>query len=286
MQREAPVHVPLHLVSDSTGETVTAVARAVTAQYARLDVTEHPHPLVRSGADLDAVLPEIARRPGIVLYTLVSPPLAARLEDFCRARGLACLSVLAGVQALFRARFDVVEARRMGAQHTLDASYFQRIEAMTFAMAHDDGRGADEIERAELVLIGVSRSSKTPTAIYLANRGVKVANVPFLPAVPLPRPVLEARRPLIVGLVASAERIAQVRANRLEAMGVPQRDLAYVDRHAIAAEIAALRRLCRDQDWPILDVSRRAVEETAAEILTMLRRRAAPDEPPSAGVSA
>lgn len=279
MQRKASVHVHLHLLSDSTGETVTSVARAVAAQYARLDVSEHQHPLIRSEAGLDRLLPELTRYPGIVLYTLVSPPVVERLESFCRAHALPCRSVLAGTHALFRDHLHLTGDNRVGAQHALDASYFQRIEAMDFAMAHDDGQQSEDVESADLVLIGVSRSSKTPTAIYLANRGVKVANSPFVPTIPLPRPILAARRPLVVGLAASPERIAQIRANRLQALGALTVDSAYVDRYAIAREIAAMRLVCREHGWPVLDVTRRAIEETAAEILTLLRQRVESAEP-------
>lgn len=276
MHRKASIHVHLHLLSDSTGETVTSVARAVSAQYARLDTIEHLHPLIRSESGLDLVLPEIARNPGIVLYTLVSPPVVAKLESFCRDHAIPCRSVLSDVHALFRRHLNLTQDNRVGAQHALDASYFLRIEAMNFAMAHDDGQQAEDVEGADLVLIGVSRSSKTPTAIYLANRGIKVANIPFVPAIPLPRAVLAAARPLVVGLAASPERIAQIRANRLETMGAREFDMAYLDRYAIAKEIAAMRLLCRQYGWPVLDVTRRAIEETAAEILTLLRQRAHP----------
>jgi regulator of PEP synthase PpsR (kinase-PPPase family) len=263
----------LHLVSDSTGETIITVARAVASQYLRIEPIEHIHAMVRNERALERILPEIERHPGIVLFTLVSETLAGQLVRFCQDQGVPCLSVLGPIHDLFRSYLNVAGENRAGAQHSLDASYFRRIEAMNFTMAHDDGQLSEELDAADVVLVGVSRSSKTPTSIYLANRGVKVANIPFVPDSPVPATLMEATRPLVVGLTASPDRIAQIRENRLLALGGRGFESSYVDRHAIAREIAAMRRLCMEHQWPVLDVTRRSIEETAAEILTLLRNR-------------
>lgn len=266
----------LHLISDSTGETLITVARAAAAQYETIEPIEHVHPLVRTDRHLDKALVEIEQFPGIVLYTLVNQDLSARLERYCRDLGLPCVSVLAPVLDIFRSFLNVTETYRAGAQHSLDADYFKRIEAMNFTMAHDDGQLPHELDDADVVILGVSRTSKTPTSIYLANRGVKVANIPIVPEIPPPQALFSVRRPLVVGLIASPDRIAQIRENRVLAMGSRTFDTAYVDRPSIAGELATMRRLCSDNDWPIIDVTRRSIEETAAAIIALQRNHRRP----------
>ncbi|GJE61455.1 pyruvate, water dikinase regulatory protein [Methylobacterium trifolii] len=260
----------LHLVSDSTGETLINVGRAAAAQYEGVSAIEHVYPLVRSGPQLERVISEIRAAPGLVLYTLVGGDLGSRLETACRETGAPCLSVLQPVHALLQSYLGAQTAARPGAQHTLNAEYFKRIDAMNFTLAHDDGNLPDDLEDADVILLGVSRTSKTPTAIYLANRGLKTTNLPLVPGMPLP-PSLEAvRRPLVVGLFASPERIVQIRQNRLLSLNADESSL-YVDRGAVADEITASRRLFTRNRWPTIDVTRRSIEETAAAILDLYR---------------
>ncbi len=260
----------LHLVSDSTGETLIAVARAATAQYEGVSAIEHVYPLVRSARQLDRVLAEIDSAPGIVLYTLVDRELSARLEEKCREVGCPHLSVLAPVHALLESYVGAASTARPGAQHMLNAEYFKRIDAMNFTLAHDDGQLPDDLDTADVVLVGVSRTSKTPTSIYLANRGLKTANIPLVPGHPPPSGLGQTRRALVVGLVASPERIVQIRQNRLLSLKADD-DTAYVDREAVAEEIAFSRRLCARHNWPMIDVTRRSIEETAAAIVDLYR---------------
>ncbi len=260
----------LHLVSDSTGETLITVARAAAAQYEGVSAIEHVYPLVRSSTQLDRVISEIGAAPGIVLYTLVDGELTSRLEEACRETGSPLLSVLSPVHSLFQSYLGTASTPRPGAQHMLNADYFRRIDAMNFTLMHDDGQLPADMNEAEVVLIGVSRTSKTPTAIYLANRGVKTANVPLVPGVPLPAAIEQARKPLVVGLVATPERIVQIRQNRLLSLNVDD-DTDYVDRNRVAEEIAQSRRLCARNNWPMIDVTRRSIEETAAAILDLYR---------------
>jgi regulator of PEP synthase PpsR (kinase-PPPase family) len=263
----------LHLVSDSTGETLIAVARAATAQYEGVSAIEHVYPLVRSSKQLDRVIAEIDAAPGLVLYTLVDRDLAGRLEEACRATGCPHLSVLAPVHALLESYIGAASTARPGAQHMLNAEYFKRIDAMNFTLMHDDGQLPTDLDEADVVLVGVSRTSKTPTSIYLANRGLKTANIPLVPNMPVP-PALEAvRRTLVVGLVASPERIVQIRQNRLLSLKADE-DTSYVDRELVAEEIAFSRRLCARHNWPVIDVTRRSIEETAAAILDLYRDHA------------
>jgi [pyruvate, water dikinase]-phosphate phosphotransferase / [pyruvate, water dikinase] kinase len=260
----------LHLVSDSTGETLIAASRAAAAQYQGVASIEHVYPLVRTPSQLDRIIVEIENAPGIVLFTLVDPDLSQRLEASCEASGSPCLSVLGPILTLFKSYLGQSSTPRAGAQHMLNADYFKRIDALNFSMMNDDGQLPENLEHADIVLLGVSRTSKTPTSIYLANRGYKTANVPVVPYVQLPFGLESLRRPLIVGLIASAERIVQIRQNRLLSLNAHSQT-EYVDRVAVAEEIAASRRLFAEKGWPTIDVTRRSIEETAAAILDLFR---------------
>jgi [pyruvate, water dikinase]-phosphate phosphotransferase / [pyruvate, water dikinase] kinase len=263
----------LHLVSDSTGETLITVARAAAAQYTKVIPVEHVHPLVRTPKQLDRVLVEIEEMPGIVLFTLLQGNLVDRLEQKCRDLGLPCLSVLGPVLHLFQSYLGAESTHKVGAQHTLNAEYFRRIDALNYTMMHDDGQQTDDLEEADVLLIGVSRTSKTPTSIYLANRGVKTANVPLVAGVPLPPDLEWLQRPLVVGLYATPERIVQIRKNRLLGLKAYRDDDKYIDPQSVAEEVAVSRRLCAKHNWPSIDVSRRSIEETAAAVLALLAER-------------
>jgi regulator of PEP synthase PpsR (kinase-PPPase family) len=277
MAHRPPSYFHLHLVSDSTGETLITVARAAAAQYASMSPIEHVHPLVRTGKQLDRVLSEIELAPGLVLYTLLDDELAQKLEENCRGLGLPCLSILGPVLQLFQSYLGRESKHRVGAQHTLNAEYFKRIDALNYTMLHDDGQHTEELDQADVVLVGVSRTSKTPTSIYLANRGVKTANVPLVPGMPLPQQLEYLRNPLVVGLFASPERIVQIRQNRLLGLKAHRDDDQYIDRQAVTEEVAFSRRLCAKHNWPLIDVTRRSIEETAAAVMALLveRRRQA-----------
>jgi len=260
----------LHLVSDATGETLIAVSRAVAAQYQGVSSIEHVYPLIRTRAQLDKVITEIEAAPGIVLFTLVDQELTQILDEACHALGLPCLSVLQPIRSLFQSYIGTASSPRPGAQHMLNAEYFRRIDALNFTLLHDDGLAIENYEEADVVLLGVSRSSKTPTSIYLANRGIKTANIPLVPNVPLPPSVTKLKNPLIVGLFASPERIVQIRENRLLTLNADP-DSPYVDRLAVADEVAQSRKLCARHGWPMIDVTRRSIEETAAAIIDYYR---------------
>jgi regulator of PEP synthase PpsR (kinase-PPPase family) len=273
MPHRASSYFHLHLVSDATGETLTTVARAATAQYTKVLPVEHVYPLVRTQKQLDRVLGEIVQSPGIVLYTLLDDELAHRLENHCRKLSLPCLSILGPVLQLLRSYLGTETSHRIGAQHTLNAEYFKRIEALNYTMLHDDGQHPEGLEEADVVLVGVSRTSKTPTSIYLANRGVKTGNVPLVPGLQVSRHVEELKRPLVVGLYASPERIVQIRQNRLLGLRAHDNDAQYIDRKAVAEEVAFSRKLCTRHNWPSIDVTRRSIEETAAAVLSLLADR-------------
>jgi [pyruvate, water dikinase]-phosphate phosphotransferase / [pyruvate, water dikinase] kinase len=263
----------LHLVSDATGETLITVARAAAAQYANVSPVEHLYPMVRSKKQLDVALVEISDSPGLVLYTLLEEDLIQLLEKKCRELGLPCMSILGPVLRLFQSYLGAETIHRAGAQHVLNAEYFQRIDALNYTMLHDDGQHVEGLEEADVVLVGVSRTSKTPTSIYLANRGVKTGNVPLVLGVTVAPAVENLSRPLVVGLYASPERIVQIRENRLLGLKVHRDDDQYIDRTAVAEEVSFSRRLCAKHSWPTIDVTRRSIEETAAAVMRLLSER-------------
>ncbi len=263
----------LHMVSDSTGETLITVARAVAAQYSHVTAVEHVYPLVRSQKQLDRVLAEIEESPGIVLFTLLEEELVSRLEAKCKDINIPSLSIIGPVLQLFQAYLGTTTSPRVGAQHTLNAEYFKRIDALNYTMMHDDGQHVEGLEEADVVLVGVSRTSKTPTSIYLANRGVRAANVPLVLGIPIPRQLETLKNPLVVSLHASPERLIQVRQNRLLGLGAKVDDDAYIDRQAVTDEVLYARKLSAKHDWALLDVTRRSIEETAAAVLKLLADR-------------
>ena len=263
----------LHLVSDSTGETLITVARAVAAQYANVTAVEHVYPLVRSQKQLDRVLDEIEEAPGIVLFTLLEKDLVGRLEAKCRDINIPSLSIIGPVMQMFEAYLGAATTGRVGAQHVLNAEYFKRIDALNYTMIHDDGQHVEGLEDADVVLVGVSRTSKTPTSIYLANRGVRTANVPLVPGIPLPHQLETLKKPLVVSLHATPERLIQVRQNRLLSMGSDTPNDEYIDRQSVTDEVAYARKLSAKFSWAQLDVTRRSIEETAAAVLKLFTDR-------------
>lgn len=272
MANPLPSYFHLHLVSDSTGETLTTIAKAAAVQYAMVRPIEHIHPLVRTAKQMKRVLQEIEQAPGIVLYTVVNKELADALEARCRELNLPSLYVLAPIMQVFESYLGAPRTPTVAGQHVLDASYFRRIDAMNFTLNYDDGRIPDDLNEADIILLGISRTSKTPTSIYLAHRGFKTVNIPIVPNVPLPAKLMEPHSAFVVCLVASAERISEVRRNRAE--NLSNRNLEdYVDRQQIAAEINHSRRICAQNDWTILDVTRRSIEESAAAIIRLMQDR-------------
>ena len=273
----------LHLLSDSTGETLEMIAKAALAQFDEADVQRHFWPMVRSQQHLDRIVPDLAASPGLVLFTLVNAETRKRLEEHCRALGLPAVPVLDAVTAALESHLGQEAHGRPGRQHAMDDAYFARVEAIQFTIAHDDGIAHEDWEQADMVLAGVSRSSKTPTSIYLANRGYKVANIPLVIESPPPASLFALRHPLVVGLTTAPERLIQVRRNRLLSIA-EGRETSYADAERVAEELRFARRLFADNDWPVIDVTRRSIEETAAAIIRLFTerqsRRVTPDSGP------
>ncbi len=258
----------LHLVSDATGETVQSVARACLVQFEEAAPIEHIWTLVRNERQIDEVIQAIELNPGFVLFTMVNVKIRTRLQAACQRLQTPCISVLQPVMSALGGFLQVEGQARPGRQHLLDGEYFERISAMDYAMTHDDGQAVWNLEEADVVLLGVSRTSKTPTCIYLANRGIKAANIPIVPGVDLPPEVFELTSPLVIGLTNDAGNLLQVRRNRLRMMNEHD-ETTYVDPVAIAEEILRAKRLFTQQNWPIIDISRRSIEETAAAIIQL-----------------
>jgi [pyruvate, water dikinase]-phosphate phosphotransferase / [pyruvate, water dikinase] kinase len=274
MASPAPSLFHMHLVSDATGETLSAIAKAAAVQYPNVRPIEHMHPLVRTQRQLKRVLSEIGKEPGIVLYTVVNKTLGEELEQHCKVLNVPCHAVLKPIMQIFESYLGAPQTPTVAGQHVLDADYFRRIDAMNFTMAHDDGRLPADLSDADIIVLGISRTSKTPTSIYLAQRGYKTANLPLVPQVTLPVALTEPHTAFVVCLVANVDRLVEVRRNRAVLMA--DRDLeSYVDRDAITAEIAYTRRIAAKNGWPIIDVTRRSIEESATMILKLLHDRKA-----------
>ena len=263
----------VHLVSDSTGETLNAMAKAVVARFDGVIPIEHIYALVRSDRQVERVLAEIASAPGVVLHTLVDRELRDQLEEGCRILDMPQIAALDPLVGALSRYLGAALSTRVGAQHALDTDYFNRISALDFAMAHDDGQGTTEqLEGADVVLCGVSRTSKTPTCIYLAHRGIRAANVPLVPNQEDGERLVGLKNPLVVGLTVSPDRLVQIRRNRIDGLNASHTS-AYTDQEAVRDETVKARRAFERRGWPVIDVTRRSVEETAAAIINVLNER-------------
>ena len=262
----------LHLVSDSTGETTYSLARACLVQFENIEVNTQTHSQVLSAAKMQKVVESIEANPGAVMYTMIDKSLGDTLVKGCARIGVPCIDVLDGVITRLQGYFGQTIRGQPGRQHQLDDQYFHRIDAMQFTLSHDDGQGFDHLNEAEIILVGVSRTSKTPTSMYLANhRGLKAANVPFVPGVPLPDMLFTKQTPFVVGLTTSPERLVQIRRNRMKSLG-EENETDYVELDQVRQEILQARKLFAKMRWPVIDVTRRSIEETASEIYELYTR--------------
>ncbi len=248
------------------------IAKAALAQFDGVETVKHFWPMVRSAGHLGRILEDITQNPGLVLYTLVNIELRKLLESRCHALGLPIIAALDPVTDALSTLLGQQAQARPGRQHALDAAYFARVEAIQFTIAHDDGVASEDWEEADIVLAGVSRSSKTPTSIYLANRGYKTANIPIVIESPPPESLFGLKNPLVVGLFTSPERLIQVRRNRLLSLN-QMPDTAYVDQESVAREASFARRMFADNEWPVIDMTRRSIEEAAAAIINLVNER-------------
>jgi regulator of PEP synthase PpsR (kinase-PPPase family) len=257
----------LHLVSDSTGETTYSLARACLVQFENIEVNTQTHSQVLNATKMEKVIESIKSNPGAVMYTMINKSLGDALVKGCAGIGVPCIDVLDGVITRLQGYFGQTIRGQPGRQHQLDDEYFHRIDAMQFTLSHDDGQGFDHLNEAEIILVGVSRTSKTPTSMYLANhRGLKAANVPIVPGVPLPDILFSDKAPFVVGLTTTPERLVQIRRERMKSLG-EKKETDYVELEQVRQEILQARKLFAKMRWPVIDVTRRSIEETASEII-------------------
>jgi len=257
----------LHLISDSTGETVSSVSRAALAQFEGAEVEENIWSMIRTKSQLDRVVDEIRKNPGIVFYTIADEILSELLKDECGRMGLPVVPVInRAIQELSR-YFGMQPSHRIGQQHEMDEDYFKRVEIINYALAHDDGQATWDLEEADIVVVGVSRTSKSPTTMYLAYRGFKAANVPYIPGCDLPAGITDLKHPLVIALTIDAQRLVQIRKSRLASLDHPTQGNEYTDEEQIIAELDEARKFFAKQKWPVIDVTRKSVEETAALII-------------------
>jgi hypothetical protein len=262
----------LHLVSDATGDTLLSLAAAALVQFEAAEPNRHMWTMVRSEALLRPVIAAIEKTPGLVMFTLVDHNLREMLREECRRLQVPCVPVLDPILGALE-NFLGAESRELpGRQHIMDADYFGRIDAIQFSLHHDDGQAVDGFYRADVILVGISRTSKTPTCMYLANRGLKAANIPLVPGIPLPEQLMQLHDVLIVGLTASPDRLVQIRRNRLKYLNQDE-DTDYVDMQSVKEEVVNARRLFDSKGWPRIDVTRRSIEETAAAIIGLHTQR-------------
>ena len=267
-----PELLHLHLVSDATGETNHQIARACLVQFDGVRVKEHVWSLVRTRSYLDKVVAGVEANPGPVLFTLIDGELREKLENACRRLEVPCIPVLDPILRALGDHLGLESHGRPGRQHELDAAYFRRIDAMDFTLAHDDGQWLHDLEDADIVIVGVSRTSKTPTSLYLANRGFKTANVPIVPGVPVPDELFHLKRPMVVSFTTDPARLIQIRRNRV-LMLKQREETDYVALERVRKEVADARQIATRQNWQIIDVTRRSIEETAASVLQKLEER-------------
>lgn len=262
----------LHLVSDSTGETVSSVARAACAQFEAVEAIEHVWSMIRSKTQLEKVAEGIAAQPGIVFFTIANDIMGEILKEKCAEIGVPVVPVINRAIRELSYFLGVKPSHKQGGQYEMDQDYFERVETINFALAHDDGQAAWELDDADIVVVGVSRTSKSPTTMYLAYRGYKAGNIPYVPGCELPVDIGKLKRPFIVGLTISAERLEQIRKSRIASLD-EKPDGEYTDIEQINEEIAEAKKFFLQNKWPIIDVTRKSVEETAAIIIQKYHER-------------
>jgi len=264
--------INLHLISDSTGETLSSVSRAVLAQFENVDSNDFIWPLIRTATQIERVKESITKNPGIVLYTILEDDLIENLKNHCHQLQIPCIPVLSRIISEFSNYLGLDISHTIGRQHLLDNEYFSRVEAINYTITHDDGQSAWDLYDADIVIVGVSRTSKSPTSVYLSCRGYKTANIPFVGIETIPSNIYDLKNPFIVGLVINPEKLVQIRQTRLASIG-QDADTDYIDIEAVKAEVAESRKLFSKLNCSVIDVTKRSVEETAAKIIQLYQAR-------------
>ena len=260
----------VYLVSDSTGETLDRIFLSLKSQFANFEYTKKEFAFVRTEQQIDKIIKECEKIENpLILYTIVETKLAKYISIKSEKNSVPCFGILGNLILSFSKLLNQKAIHKPSAQHVLDDDYYKRIEAIQYTMAHDDGKKVDDINDADVILLGVSRTSKTPTSIYLANRGYKTVNVPLILEQKIPEGLSSNNKSCIIGLVADPERLADIRRNRVAIMK-DHKLKDYTDLTFIKDEVENSKKLFKKNNWPIIDVTRRSVEETAASILKII----------------
>ena len=270
MKRSKKRNLMMHLVSDSTGETLRAVSNAAVAQFDKVEYEQTTYPMVRTKTQLDRVLKSIKKNKGVVLCTLVDQSLQEELEGFCKKEKISYMPVMESIVNLLEKDTGLDAINKPGGQHILNDEYFKRIEAINYTLEHDDGEGQKNLELADVIVVGVSRTSKTPTCIYLANKGIKAANYPLVPDIGVSKELEEVKTPTVVALITSAQTLVEIRRKRSLELGLKDKETDYTDIHKVEEEIIAAKRIFANKGWPVIDITRRSVEETASAIMNII----------------
>ena len=270
MKKNTKKTLTLHLVSDSTGETLKAVSSAAAAQFSELEYQQKTYPMVRTVTQLERVFKNIKEEKGVVFCTLVEEEIREKLEQFCKKEKILYLPVMENIVSVLEEYTGFEAINKPGGQHILNDDYFKRIEAINYTLEHDDGQGQLNLENADVIVVGVSRTSKTPTCIYLANQGIKAANYPLVPHVGISEELENVKNTQVVALITSAHTLVEIRRKRSVELGLNNTDNDYIDIHKVEEEITTAKRIFANKGWPVIDITRRSVEETASAIMNIL----------------
>ena len=270
MNKVEKKYLKMHLVSDSTGETLRAVSKAAAAQFIEAEYEQTTYPMVRTKTQLGRVLENIKKNKGVVLCTLVDEKLQEELEQFCIKEKISYMPVMESIVNLLEKDTGLNAINKPGGQHVLNEEYFRRIEAINYTLEHDDGEGQKDLEAADVIVVGVSRTSKTPTCIYLANKGVKAANYPLVPDVGISEELESVKTPIVVALITSAQTLVEIRTKRALELGLENKKTDYTNIHKVEEEVVAAKRIFANKGWPVIDITRRSVEETASAIMNII----------------
>ena len=273
MKKETKKSLTLHLISDSTGATLRAVSDAAVAQFTGLSYQQKTYPMVRTITQLNRVLETIKREKGIVLCTLVEEGVREKLQQFCNSQEILYFPVMENIINVLEQYTKTKAINKPGGQHVVNDDYFKRIEAINYTLEHDDGQSQVNLEEADVIIVGVSRTSKTPTCIYLANQGIKAANYPLVPHIGISEKLNEVKNTQVVALITSAHALVEIRRKRSVTLGIGDLDNDYTDIHKVEEEITAAKRIFANKGWPVIDITRRSVEETSSAIMNILSQK-------------
>ena len=257
----------IFLISDSTGETLDRIFMALKAQFNNFNYELNQFSFTRTESQISTILQSAKNEESpIILYTVVNSKLAKFLADEANKIQIPCFGVLGDLILNFSKILNQKATHKPSGQHVLDEDYYKRIEAIQFTMNHDDGNQTDNILESDIILIGVSRTSKTPTSIYLANKGLKTSNIPLVNDMNIPKDLMDAENICIIGLVTEAERLFEIRRNRLNSLK-EKKISDYTNLEKIKIEVEKSKKIFKKNKWPTIDVTRKSVEETAASII-------------------